>query len=196
MHIIMTSGPSADIHSALMVYEAGWELDLLTAKNSDGLTPMQIAKSSSSEYLVTFMDDAWQYVHFPRWVPIVVSALLIILSFTAIHHAGLSYGVLIIFVLYAIWSKLAQSMIVSRLSRQSNGLAWGIIVTIIGSYYALWIDLLPSYLFYIVLSFTVIISTTFYLSAVISPVTLNSIIENPNSARYVIRNDMIRNDVM
>jgi hypothetical protein len=132
---------------------------------------------------VTFFDDAWQYVHLPKCTPILVSAAFLISIFLVLYIIGFSIGILFSIMFYFIWSKFSQSTIVSKLSRQSNGFAWGIITTLVGSYYLVLMDKLPFFLSYIVTVISSIICSTLYFSAIIHPITVTDITNQPIVAR-------------
>jgi hypothetical protein len=190
LHIIMGLAGKADLNSAKMVYESGGE-SLLT-KNKQGLTPDKVCKINGSDYLVSFMEDIWYHSHLPKWIPTVVSAALIVSVFTVAHFLGLVYSMPVIFLMGFGWYKLSQSTIISHVSRQSHGFAWGIIITIVGSYYIFLIDKLPFYWAYVTTFISIIICSSLYLTATIPPITLTDTIDSIDMARNKLAEDLIK----
>ena len=82
--------------------------------------------------------------------------------------------------LHLILSNGYQSTIITKLSRQSHGFAWGIIITICGTFYLFVLNHLKWFYlwFYLATFFFIIISITFYLSSIILPNNLNHLTSN------------------
>ena len=86
--------------------------------------------------MTAFAYDAYLYTRFPKWLPIATTALtfagyFVILYYKAYNIWGFSLAAALIW----IESKLAQQTIIRASSRRSCGFAWGIILTVVTSYY-------------------------------------------------------------
>lgn len=167
LHTIASAQHRADLHSAFIVYEAGWP-SLPSTKNKLGQFPSQLCKES--EMMTRFLSDAYAYMKYPRWIPTVASAAVVVLVFVLAYIFGWLYSLAALPIVYLIWDRLVQTTIMRGHSRQMNGFAWGIIITIVGSFFLFYSDKVSSKWTFFAVFISIIISISLYLSAVIQPV--------------------------
>lgn len=159
---------------------------LISTRNKLLQTPLDIAQLNNINILISFMFDAYCFMILPEVVPILTSALIVVIIFLSAHFLGWIMNLPIIFISYLLWDKTAQSTILTKLSRMWHGFAWGIIITIIGSYFVCLMDKVSVVSFICVSMFMVCISFTLYKSSNTTPVLVKDIMHVTNSTiRYL-----------
>lgn len=148
--------------------------NLLNAKNREGYTPFQMAKSARNLGMLRFFYDYYMYNHYPRIIPTLATALCIFLFFPILHYCGWMYGLIIFVPLCYGCDALSQSTLHHDSSRLNFGISWGIIASIavghfvyVAPYISIWWTLLG------VLPLLVTIVVTLILASTTSPVSLS-----------------------
>lgn len=86
--------------------------------------------------MTDFLYDAFLYHNYPKWLPIVYSAVAFASFFVVLYFQMYDlYGLGVVGMIVWTESKVAQLTILSGSSRRSCGFAWGIILTVVSSYY-------------------------------------------------------------
>lgn len=88
-----------------------------------------------SSSFVRFLFDAYLYCTLPAAAPIVSTAAAFCAVFAVVHCLGWLWGSPLLAGLYFLWQGCSQTTLTAAQSRLSCGGAWGVIATIVGSFY-------------------------------------------------------------
>ncbi len=83
--------------------------------------------------MVQFLFDCYCYLNLPKAIPIYIYACFVFLSFILLQYFGLYRGLLAVSILYIICNRISQPTLFWR-NRNDNGIAWGIIFSLLMNY--------------------------------------------------------------
>lgn len=126
---------------------------------------MKIARDNRSLAMIRFLFDEYMFRLFPREFPAAVMALLVPLMFLSIYQWGIIIGLLVDVALVFGSTRLRQDSIVKALSRIQIGVAVGIILTLLWSYYTFITEFMSNTYDTIVLIISPLIFITLYLAS-------------------------------
>lgn len=174
LHSLILLNRSMNLFASFMIYEYCVSKNIInevltTIRNNQNQNVMYLVEHSELNSIRTFFFDANMYFSYPKFIPMVLSALLIIIELISIPLFGWMIGSFPMIMMFFIWEKYSQPTIVVKTSRQSNGFALGVIITIIGNYFISFYKELTFFWIVLGVFISFLVFFTFYLAITTPP---------------------------
>ena len=125
----------------------------------------QVARKLKHYSFIRFLYDAYAFRVFPKSLPVIILSFFMLLSFIILDYFGIWYGFAIIVVSSYVVKETLQDSIIRARNRFHLGVAYGLIISFLWSYFTFVSIHVSVYWSYTLLFITTIIILSLYLSS-------------------------------